>query len=266
MRSSRSRSGVRTATPARCRSASRPPWSAISSSSRRCRVMSCGRRARPRSPLSACSRRVRNKHDRMPASHFGREWLAWRLAQLLPEYPAVSVCVALSGGVNFTVLLAALSVRRPQRLELRAVHVDHGLHPNSSAWSEHCRAFAQRCGVPITVMKASIVRGRGASLEAAAREARYALLSQTLGAGECLLTAHQADDQLETVLLQLFRGAGLAGLAAMPERAPFGRGWLLRPLLSRSRAELTQWARKARLSWIEDESNAEERFDRNYLR
>jgi tRNA(Ile)-lysidine synthase len=111
-----------------------------------------------------------------------------------------------------------------------------------------------------------VTRARGVSLEAAAREARYWKLGELLEAGEFLLTAHHEDDQLETVLLQLFRGAGLAGLAAMPALAPFARGWLARPLLLRSRHELEEWARGAGLSWVEDDTNADESLDRNYLR
>jgi tRNA(Ile)-lysidine synthetase-like protein len=103
-------------------------------------------------------------------------------------------------------------------------------------------------------------------LEAAARDARYALLASEVGPGECLLTGHHEDDQLETVLLQLFRGAGLAGLAAMPAITTFAGGGLARPLLSRTRAELEDWARGAGLSWIEDDTNVDESFDRNYLR
>jgi tRNA(Ile)-lysidine synthase len=103
-------------------------------------------------------------------------------------------------------------------------------------------------------------------LEAAARDARYALLAAELAPGEFLLTGHHEDDQLETVLLQLFRGAGLAGLAAMPQLAAFAEGWLARPLLSRTRAELEEWARGAGLSWVEDDTNADETLDRNYLR
>ncbi len=110
------------------------------------------------------------------------------------------------------------------------------------------------------------MRSPGVSLEAAARDARYALLASELGHGECLLTGHHEDDQLETVLLQLFRGAGLAGLAAMPQITPFAGGWLARPLLSRTRAELEEWARGEGLSWVEDDTNADETLDRNYLR
>lgn len=176
------------------------------------------------------------------------------------------VCVALSGGVDSTALLAALAAVRPKRLTLRAVHVNHGLHPDSVRWSEHCRSLAQSLAVPITILAAKVPRGRGISLEAAARDSRYALLARELAAGEFLLSAHHEDDQLETVLLQLFRGAGLAGLAAMPEVAPFSAGWLVRPLLSRSRQELEAWVRKSGLPWVEDETNADESLDRNYLR
>jgi tRNA(Ile)-lysidine synthase len=111
-----------------------------------------------------------------------------------------------------------------------------------------------------------VERAPGESLEAAAREARYGLLANELRPREILLMAHHSDDQLETVLLQLLRGSGLPGLAGMPTLAPFARGWLARPLLSRSRAELEAWARSHDLHWIEDDSNTDETLDRNYLR
>ncbi|HEY6482378.1 MAG TPA: tRNA lysidine(34) synthetase TilS [Steroidobacteraceae bacterium] len=186
--------------------------------------------------------------------------------QLLPGYPRVRVLVALSGGVDSTALLAALARDRPQSLRLRAVHVNHGLHPNARKWSAHCRALAQTLHVPLTVRTARIERVKGESLEAAARAARYRLLADELRCDEYLLSAHHQDDQLETVLLQLFRGAGVAGLAAMPEIAAFASGWLVRPLLSRTRAELERWARAAAVEWIEDDTNTDERLDRNYLR
>ncbi len=163
-------------------------------------------------------------------------------------------------------MLAALAADTPRGLHLRAVHVNHGIHPNAGQWSEHCRALAHRLGVPLEVLATKVPRARGESLEAAARAARYELLARTLGAGEFLLTAHHEDDQLETVLLQLFRGSGLAGLAAMPEIVPFAGGWLARPLLSRSRAELVEWVRAQELAWVDDDTNADETLDRNYLR
>ena len=120
--------------------------------------------------------------------------------------------------------------------------------------------------MPLKVLVTKVERARGVSLEAAAREARYQLLASSLAAGEILLTAHHADDQLETVLLQLLRGSGLPGIAAMPALAPFANGWLARPLLSRSRAELETWVQERGLTWVEDGTNVDERLDRNYLR
>lgn len=199
-------------------------------------------------------------------SKFGPDWLAAQLTALVPGFPDVALCVALSGGVDSTALLAALARSRPKPRGLRAVHVDHGLHPASSRWSAHCRALARSLHVPLKVLATKVERTRGVSLEAAAREARYQLLAASLAEGEVLLTAHHSDDQLETVLLQLFRGSGLPGIAAMPALAPFANGWLARPLLSRSRVELEAWVRERGLTWVEDETNTDERLDRNYLR
>jgi tRNA(Ile)-lysidine synthase len=195
---------------------------------------------------------------------FSPDWLESRLASLLPDFPDVSLCVALSGGVDSVTLLAALAARRTRHL--RAVHVHHGLHPNADRWTKHCSKLASRLGVPLTVLRVKVGRPRGASLEAAARDARYTAFANALHPGEVLLTAHHQDDQLETVLLQLLRGAGTAGLAAMPEVTAFAKGQLARPLLTRTRAELEAWAREHELSWIEDDTNANEQLDRNYLR
>ena len=197
---------------------------------------------------------------------FGPEWLRERLARLLPGFPDVAVCVALSGGLDSTALLAALAQARAGALRLRAVHVNHGLHPNAKRWSAHCRKLARRLGLPLKVLSVTVPRERGASLEEAARVARYRCFAEQLRSGEALLTAHTQDDQLETVLLQLFRGSGLPGLAAMPAVAPLGSGSLVRPLLACSRPELEAWVRARGLAWIEDDTNVEERFDRNYLR
>jgi tRNA(Ile)-lysidine synthase len=151
-------------------------------------------------------------------------------------------------------------------LRLRALHVDHGLRPASKQWAAQCRALARDLHVPLKILTAKVARAPGTSLEAAARDARYRLLASALHPGEILLTAHHSDDQLETVLLQLLRGSGLPGISAMPALAHFADGQLARPLLSRSRAELETWVREQGLTWVEDDTNVDEGFDRNYLR
>jgi tRNA(Ile)-lysidine synthase len=197
---------------------------------------------------------------------FGPRALSARLARLLPGFPASRVCVAFSGGADSTALLGALATLPRPPLELRAVHIDHRLHPHSRRWSAHCRRLARSLAVPLEVLSARIARAPGESVEAAARTARYRLLARSLQEGEALLTAHHEDDQLETVLLQLLRGGGLAGIAAMPARAPFARGLLVRPLLGWSREALLAFLRAQGLKWIEDPMNSELRLDRNYLR
>jgi tRNA(Ile)-lysidine synthase len=197
---------------------------------------------------------------------FSPAWLAVQLGGLVPNFPDVALCVALSGGADSTALLAALASIHPRDFKLRALHVDHGLRPASKQWAAHCRALARSLRVPLRVLTTKVERSRGASLEAAARDARYRLLANELHPDEVLLTAHHADDQLETVLLQLLRGSGLPGISAMPVLTPFANGLQARPLLSRSRAELEAWVREQGLTWIEDDSNADETFDRNYLR
>ena len=197
---------------------------------------------------------------------FGPDWLRERLTQLLPGFPDVAICVALSGGLDSTALLAALAEARSDGLRLRTLHINHGLHPRSTYWSAHCRKLARQLAVPLRVLSVQVVRQRGASLEEAARVARYRCFAGQLRGAEALLTAHTQDDQLETVLLQLFRGSGLPGLAAMPAVAPLGSGTLARPLLSCSRLQIEAWVRARGLTWVEDDTNLDERFDRNYLR
>ncbi len=177
--------------------------------------------------------------------------------------------MAWSGGLDSTVLLHRLVAARraaPRALRLRAVHVDHHLQSASREFARHCRRVARQWRVPLTVLDVSVPAMRGGSPEEQARDARYAALRAALRPGELLLTAQHADDQFETVLLALLRGAGPAGLAGMPEAMAFGEGWLLRPLLGDTRAALATEARAAGLSWVDDPSNPDPRFDRNYLR
>lgn len=151
-------------------------------------------------------------------------------------------------------------------LPLAAIHVDHGLHPDSAAWAEHCRQVCAALCVPLTVRRLALRRRPGESLEAVAREGRYALLRELAGPGDLVLTAQHQDDQAETLLLALLRGSGVKGLAAMPMVAPLGEARLLRPLLGYSRAQLLAWAQARNLRWREDPSNADPAFDRNFLR
>lgn len=199
---------------------------------------------------------------------FGPDVLAAQLTALLPRFPRVAVAAALSGGGDSLALLAALAAlrRRHRSLALRAIHVDHGLQETSRAWARQCRAHARGLQVPLIVRRVQVRCQKGESVEAAARAARYAAFAGLLRTDEALLTAHHLEDQAETVLLQMLRGAGIAGLAAMPARAPLGKGWLLRPLLEVPRSALRDYARERGWDWIEDPMNADLRFDRAYVR
>ncbi len=176
--------------------------------------------------------------------------------------------MAWSGGLDSTVLLHMLTQARhlTARLGLRAVHVDHGLQAAAADFRSFCRRTARRWKVPLAVVRADVRLAGGESVEEAARTARYAALADALLPGELLLTAQHADDQLETLLLALMRGAGPAGLAAMPQVTAFGSTLLLRPLLTVERGQLTDYAARHTLSWQDDPSNDQLRFDRNYLR
>jgi len=182
--------------------------------------------------------------------------------------PAQRLLVAFSGGLDSRVLLESL-VRYPQirrGAQLEAVHVDHGLHPDSAGWTEQCRRLCRSLGVPIWLRRVVVGDDERDGIEAAARRARYAALASLVGRGDLVLTAHHRDDQAETLLLQLLRGAGPAGLGAMPRLSPLGAGWLARPLLGFSRAELQSHALSHGATWIEDPSNIDLHLARSYLR
>jgi tRNA(Ile)-lysidine synthase len=182
---------------------------------------------------------------------------------------ATGFVVALSGGEDSVCLLTALvqSASRPLRdLPVRAIHVDHGLSPAAADFQRACEALCRSLAVPLTVVAVRIDSRRGASIEAAARDARYAVLAQELKAGECLLTAHHADDQAETLLLQLLRGAGLKGMAAMPQCRAWAGGWHLRPLLHFAKRDLRRFGVSAGATGVSDPMNDDARFDRAYLR
>ncbi|ODS63997.1 MAG: tRNA lysidine(34) synthetase TilS [Arenimonas sp. SCN 70-307] len=188
------------------------------------------------------------------------------MALTLPPLPVEGpLLLAYSGGLDSTVLLHALAADPAVRARgLRALHVDHGLHPGSAAWGEACADNGRMLDVPLSIVRVE-VRPDGDGPEAAARRARHAAFAQALQPGELLVTAHHRDDQAETVLLRLLRGAG-DGLAAMRPLRPFAAGWLWRPLLGLPREALVSYAREHGLHWVEDPSNASDRHDRNFLR
>lgn len=188
------------------------------------------------------------------------------LESLAPWRDAPAWHIALSGGLDSTVLLHLLAslAQREDLPPLSAIHIHHGLQAAADAWPAHCASLCAALNVPLRVEQ---VRVRpGASLERAARDARYAAFSAALAPGEVLLTGQHRDDQAETLLFRLLRGAGVQGLSAMPASRALGAGQLLRPLLQCSRAELQAYADTHQLSWVDDPSNADERFSRNYLR
>lgn len=177
-------------------------------------------------------------------------------------------CIAFSGGLDSTVLLAALTQLRAgpcPDLSLRAIHVHHGLSDFADDWVAHAQAFCQQLQVPLHVAYVSL-DARQEGIEAAARAARYQAFTDHLISGESLLTAQHLDDQCETFLLALKRGSGPAGLSAMAARSERNGYRLLRPFLPLSRQQLEKFATDSGLQWIEDDSNQNPRFDRNFLR
>lgn len=197
------------------------------------------------------------------------EFSANQLSHTLQALPAAPrYWVAYSGGADSHVLLHALTAVRAEQpaCVVSAIHVHHGLQPDADAWAAQCEAACQALDVPCRVLRVNAQGQAGDSPEAAARAARYAALAAAVGEGEVVLTAHHMDDQAETLLLQLLRGAGVPGLAAMPRQARLGAGWLARPLLDVPRSALLAYAGVHGLDWIEDPSNRDPGIDRNYLR
>lgn len=177
---------------------------------------------------------------------------------------ATGLAVAFSGGLDSTVLLHAL-IRAGHDLPLRAVHVCHHMQADAEAWAAHCQTFCSRHDIAVERLDVRVEAG-GQGMEAAARDARYTAFAATTRPGELLALAHHADDQAETFLLQGLRGAGVAGLSAMPAVADFAGGRLWRPLLGLPRTELRAYALEMQLSWVDDPSNRDSGIERGYLR
>lgn len=185
----------------------------------------------------------------------------------LPLAPRLRV--ALSGGMDSVLLLHVAATLHADSGRLSAIHVNHQLQPNADRTEQFCQQLCSELGVPLDVRRV-VINGREGSasggVEEAARTARYNVFEEVLTSGELLLMAHHGDDQAETVLFRLLRGTGVAGLGGMPRSRSLGDGMLYRPLLGFSRSELEAWAVAKGVNWVEDPSNTDERFDRNFLR
>ena len=190
------------------------------------------------------------------------------LLQTLQHYPCSSYLLAYSGGMDSHVLLHLLAdLQSAKKIPpLRAIYIDHGLQTIAATWAQHCEKITSALAIPYQSIALNLVPKQGESLEAVARQARYKTFAQQLQPNEILLTAHHQNDQAETVLLQLLRGSGVDGLAAMPVIKPFQAGQLLRPLLPYSRYDLECYAQQHQLNYIDDPSNINTDFDRNFLR
>jgi tRNA(Ile)-lysidine synthase len=190
-----------------------------------------------------------------------------KLRFLLEKYTdSVNFWLAYSGGLDSQVLLHVLSQLLPAT-RLRAIHINHSWHVDALEWAERCQHSCEKLGIYCEVIAVDARPKVGESPEAYARQARYKAIAERIPAGDYLLTAHHRDDQAETLLLQLLRGSGLRGLASMPFCQPFAKkAYLMRPLLRFSRAELYAYAKAQQLIWIEDSSNTDLRFNRNFIR
>jgi tRNA(Ile)-lysidine synthase len=172
--------------------------------------------------------------------------------------------VGLSGGLDSCVLLHALAALQLP-IKLHALHINHQISPNAMQWQQHCADLCCALNIPFTAVSVE-VKNTGRGIEDAAREARYAVFETHMRFGDYLFTAHHADDQAETILLRLMRGTGPRGLTAMAQQRPLAAGILCRPLLDFTRADLEEYAQTHGLTWVNDESNANDHYDRNYLR
>ncbi|QAV22472.1 tRNA lysidine(34) synthetase TilS [Proteus hauseri] len=176
--------------------------------------------------------------------------------------------VGFSGGVDSTVLLQGLVRLRDEYqlpLELTAIYVHHGLNAKADDWLKHCEQFCQQWNVAFINERVQ-VESKSAGIESGAREARYQAYRKHLQPQQVLVTAQHQDDQAETFFLALKRGSGPAGLSSMPAKMPFEHSYLLRPLLNITRKQVEDYANQQSLHWIEDDSNQDDRYDRNFLR
>ncbi len=187
---------------------------------------------------------------------------------ILSGYPEAETCwIAYSGGLDSHVLLHVLMCLGEQITpKLVAVHVNHGLSRDADSWGKHCRTVCENYAIELLIFKVDLSTRCRQGMEAFARERRHGVFNDLMKSHDLLLTGHHVNDQVETMLLQLLRGAGPDGLVGMPQSREFSEGLLLRPFLDITREEIYDYALKKSLNWIEDESNESNKHDRNFLR
>ena len=191
------------------------------------------------------------------------------LAEFQHQFQPVShscFLIAFSGGLDSTALLSLLAKLRENRphFQLRAIHIHHGLSANADHWAQHCTQLCAHLDIPLIIEKVNVDKSKGT--EGGAREARYQAIVRHLQPNEMLLTAHHLQDQTETFLLALKRGSGIQGLGAMQPQSAVYNLPVFRPLLNFTRQQLEDYVRSENLPWVEDESNDDNRYDRNFLR
>lgn len=184
--------------------------------------------------------------------------------QIKPLLPN-KFCVAFSGGMDSTVLLHVMKNIIDEKSQIRAIHINHNIVDNSKVWTKTCKSICKNFGIDIEIISLEVTHN-GYGLEAAARDERYKKLKEKLYENEYLLTAHHEEDQMETVFLRMARGTGLDGLQGINEKYSFGEGIIFRPMLEVSKTSVMDYAKEHQLKWVEDSSNQDTHFDRNFLR
>ena len=184
--------------------------------------------------------------------------------QIKPLLPN-KFCIAFSGGVDSTVLLHVMKNIIDEKSQIRAIHINHNIVDNSKVWTRTCKSICKNFGIDIEIISLEVTHN-GYGLEAAARDERYEKLKEILYENEYLLTAHHEEDQMETVFLRMARGTGLDGLQGINEKYSFGEGIIFRPMLEVSKTSVMDYAKEHQLKWVEDSSNQDTHFDRNFLR
>ena len=184
--------------------------------------------------------------------------------QIKPLLPN-KFCIAFSGGMDSTVLLHVMKNIIDEKSQIRAIHINHNIVDNSKVWTRTCKSICKNFGIDIEIISLEVTHN-GYGLEAAARDERYKKLKEILYENEYLLTAHHEEDQMETVFLRMARGTGLDGLQGINEKYSFGEGIIFRPMLEVSKTSVMDYAKEHQLKWVEDSSNQDTHFDRNFLR